>query len=231
MSLIDLSQPLASGIPVYPGDPEVRIEPHADFDSDGYRVRSVHLGTHSGTHIDAPSHTEEDGADLDSFDLDRFRFEARLVDVRNVDARSPIPPSVLPEPPAGGSSPDLYVFRTEWSVHWGTDRYYEHPYLAPDTARKCARRDAAVGIDALSPDPTHILRQSEKPGGGKGPELDEDYGVPAHHILLGKKLPILENLRNLDSVPNRFRLHAYPLRLSADASPVRAVAEPLPERQ
>jgi kynurenine formamidase len=49
--------------------------------------------------------------------------------------------------------------------------------------------------------------------------------VPAHHALLGEGLPIVENLRNLGALPNRFTLHAYPLRLDADGAPVRAVAD------
>lgn len=60
MATFDLSQSVESGMQTYPGDPPVRVDPHADFDADGYRVTALAMGTHTGTHVDAPSHTEED---------------------------------------------------------------------------------------------------------------------------------------------------------------------------
>lgn len=226
MSLIDLTQPLDGETPVYPGDPEVDLEPHATHDEDGYRVRALHLGTHSGTHVDAPSHVIPDGKELSELAPDRFRFSARLVDVRSVGERSPVPPSILPEPE--DDDVDLYVFRTDWSEYWGSERYFRHPYLSPETARACVERNAAVAMDVLSPDP---IPEEFLPGNGerdgKGPTIEDGYGVPAHEVLLGDGRLILENLRNLGSVPERFILHAYPLHLEADGSPVRALAEPL----
>ncbi len=50
--IVDLTRPVESGTPTYPGDPEVRIEPHATHADDGYRVSRVALGSHAGTHVD-----------------------------------------------------------------------------------------------------------------------------------------------------------------------------------
>lgn len=216
MSLIDLTQPLEEEIPVFPGDPDVGIEQHASFQENGYRIRSLRLGTHSGTHIDAPSHTERDGESLANYEPDTFEFESRLIDVRNIGARNPIDSVHLPDPESDNA--ELYVFWTGWSEHWPSEQYYNHPYLAPATARACARREISVAIDALSPDPSFPFRDEQSNEG-------VEAGVPAHRALLGNGQFIIENLRGLDQLPQRFTLRAQPLSLDAGGSPVRAVAD------
>lgn len=202
MTFVDLTRPVEPGMSVYPGDPEVEIEPHAAFESDGYRVSRLELGTHTGTHVDAPSHTEPDGASLGAFEADDFRFDARLVDCRDAGENGSIGPDAVPDDP----SAEMVVFRTGWADEWGTDRMTAHPALAPETARLCAERGYSAATDALSPDPTGAER------------------VPAHHAILGAGLLVVENLCNLDAVPDRFELLAFPMRVDADGAPVRALA-------
>jgi len=212
MALFDCSQPVETGMPTYPGDPDVSLTPHPTHAAEGYAVTDVRLGSHTGTHVDAPRHTEPEGPTLDDFSVDQFRFDARVIDLsdRDLDDREPIPPEVVPETDA-----DLLLFATGWDAHWGTDRYADHPYLAPATAERCARRDYHVGIDALNPDPTPTdASVSEEPS-----------GVPAHRALLGADRLVIENLTGLVDLPERVTLHAYPLALGGDGAPVRAVAE------
>ncbi|WP_101294106.1 cyclase family protein [Halegenticoccus soli] len=198
----DLSHPLSAGTPVYPGDPPVRLDPHATRGADGYRVTEIGLGSHAGTHVDAPAHTEPEGKPVDALPLRRFDFDARLVDLRGLDAGEVVRAADLPEPDC-----DMLVLRTGWDDHWGTDRYYDHPALAPDAARWCADRGYDLGFDTVGPDPVDAV------------------DLPAHRALLGAGCLLLENLTNLDGLPERFRIRAYPLALvGADASPVRAVA-------
>lgn len=210
MELRDLSHPVESGMPTYPGDPAVEVTPHASFESAGYRSTALQLGSHAGTHVDAPSHTEPDGRSLGEFPVEAFRFDARLAAV-DAAPREAIGVDALPEP----DGCDLLVVRTGWEAHWGSDRYRDHPYLSRDAAAWCAERGYHVGIDAFSVDPTPSENQ----------RVDEPEGVPAHHELLGNGRLILENLTSLDGLPERFAVHAYPLALDADAAPVRAVAE------
>ena len=54
--VIDITRPMYNGMPVWPGDPEVRFVPALTIPRDGVNVTSLSMGTHSGTHIDAPSH-------------------------------------------------------------------------------------------------------------------------------------------------------------------------------
>lgn len=212
----DLTHPLDDEVTVYPGDPAVESAPAATHESDGYRVTEVRLGSHAGTHLDAPSHTEPDGRNLDEFDVERFAFDARLVDCSEKEPREAVSASDLP----AETDADMLVFRTGWADYWGTDRYYDHPYLSAAAAETCAERGWSVGVDALSadPSPSRNERRSET-------DRDEPAGVPAHHALLGSERFILENLTALDGLPERFELRAYPLALAdADGAPVRAVA-------
>jgi kynurenine formamidase len=199
-------------MPTYPGDPPVDVRPHATHEADGYRVSALRLGSHTGTHVDAPSHTEPEGRTLGEFPVETFRFEARRIDCRGLDARAAIERDALPPV---SEAVDLLVFDTGWADRWGTDAMVDHPSLAGSTAAWCAERGLHVATDALSVDPTPSDRATD----------DEPTGVPAHHALLGADRLILENLRGLDGLPERFTLRAYPLALDADGAPVRAVAE------
>ena len=205
----DLTHRIETGMQTYPGDPTVRLEPVATHDSAGYRESHLACGTHTGTHVDAPAHTEPDGQTLEDFDLDAFVRTARRVDCRDFDAREPIPADRVP---TVESDVDCLVFWTGWDTHWGTDRYLDHPYLSATAARRCGEQGLAVGVDTLNPDPTPSERSDT--------ELD---GLPAHHALLGAGLLLFENLRNLGAVGERFELRAYPIRVDSDGAPVRTV--------
>jgi kynurenine formamidase len=205
---VDLTQPIETGMQTYPGDPEVAVRPHATDEENEARVSALECGSHTGTHVDAPAHTEPDGKTLDGYPLERFVFDAVRVDCRDLEAREPIPASRVPD-----SDADLVAFWTGWDAHWGTDQYLEHPYLSPAAAETCANRGLDVAVDALNPDPTPTENAS----------ADEPEGVQAHHALLGDESLILENLTGLGAVGDRFELRAYPLALASDGAPVRAV--------
>lgn len=217
MTLHDLTHSIEAGMQVYPGDPPVELTPHATHADDGYRLTHLSMGTHTGTHVDAPSHTEPQGASLGAFPVGRFQVDAVRVDCRDLDEYAAITRDYLPESPPDA---DCLALWTGWDDHWGTDRYFAHPYLAPDAARWCAEHDYDVGIDALSPDPT-----PPPAGVDLDPPPDLPGGVPAHHALLGSGQLIVENLADLGTVEERFELRIAPLAIDADGAPVRAVGE------
>ena len=193
--MYDLTNQIETGMPTYPGDPAVSVEAAATEAADGYRVSELSCGSHTGTHVDAPAHTEADGATLNDYPLSAFVRDAVVVDCRDLDGREPIPPERVPERDA-----DCAVFRTGWDRHWGDDRYRDHPYLSVAAAERCVEQEYAVGIDVLSPDPT-------PPVAGTFHHGDRDpFG--AHHTLLGAGLLVFENLTNLGAAPERFELRA-----------------------
>ncbi|WP_096393120.1 cyclase family protein [Halorubrum trapanicum] len=228
----DCSRPIETGMPTYPGDPDVTLAPDATHEEDGYATSELRTGTHAGTHVDAPKHTVPGGEAIDERAVERFAFDARLVDPRPLGPREAIAPDALPEPSDLDDDVDLLVLRTGWESHWGTDRYRDHPYLTAAAAERCRAAGVGVGLDAFGPDSTPTasgdIGSSVTAGDADSaaPTDDEPDGTPAHDVLLGDSLPIVENLCGLDGLPERFRLYAFPLRLrAADGSPVRAVAE------
>lgn len=217
MTYHDLTHPIQSEMPVFPGDPSVDVSTAATVEDDGYRVSELHFGSHTGTHIDAPSHSEEDGAHLDSMAVDEFVFDARLVDVTGKSPREPIEADELPAADEGGSA-ELLLCYTGWDEFWGEDRYFDHPYLTPAAADRCLEAGWSVGLDTLNPDPTPTENATDA----------EPAGFQAHHILLGNGLFIIENLTDLAQLPadgDFVTLIAFPLAIAdADGAPIRAVA-------
>ena len=82
MKVVDLTRPLVSGMPVFPGDPPVAVERVRTHDEDGFEVSRVCVGSHSGTHVDAPRHFFPEGATLDEFPAGRFVGRGVIVDLR-----------------------------------------------------------------------------------------------------------------------------------------------------
>lgn len=214
MRTVDLSHPLATGMPVYPGTDPVDVEPATRRARDGYRTTRLDLDSHAGTHVDAPAHLI-DGPGLDGLPLDRFRFEAVTAGLRERDPNERIGLDAVRNAVSESiADVDIVVVATGWDRHWGTERYFEHPWLAPEVGSWLAERGCDLGIDAINPDPT--------PSGDDRASGDA-AGFPVHEALFEEDRLIVENLRGLDRVPDRFELHAYPLRFAdADASPVRA---------
>ncbi|CAM42764.1 hypothetical protein, unknown function [Leishmania braziliensis MHOM/BR/75/M2904] len=79
MRLVDLTLPLYDGMPVYDGDPPVRVTKVCTREKDGWEVRELRMSTHSGTHVDAPVHMHEGGRNLDEVPLTQFCGPAVVV--------------------------------------------------------------------------------------------------------------------------------------------------------
>jgi kynurenine formamidase len=218
--IVDLSRRVETGMPVYPGDPEVSLEPAATLEEDGVNVLRVCMGSHSGTHVDAPYHFVAGRCRVDELDPALFFGPAAVLDVRGRGPRSRITGEDL-RPFARALSPGVVaIVRTGWEEHYGTSLYYDHPFLDPEAARALLEAGVrTVAIDALSVD--------ETVSDGPNPE-----GYPAHRAILGAGGVVAENLANLGAVdfPRPF-VSLLPLRLGgADGAPVRAVAlELLPD--
>lgn len=212
--IVDLSHQLDDHTPVYPGDPVARFTPATTIAEDGYNVLHVRMGSQTGTHVDAPFHFLEAGARIDDLPLDLFLAPAVVADVRDKAPHAPITWADL-APIAGRLGPGrMLLLHTGWDAHWGTDAYFDHPFLEGDAAeRVVAAGVRTVGLDALSLDET-------VPGG------EPSGGFAAHFAVLGAGGVIVENLRNLSAVRSPEPVvSVLPLKLAgADGAPVRAVA-------
>ena len=79
MKIVDLSQTLFSGMKVYPGDPEVKIKQVHSLRNEGWRLRKLSLGSHTGTHVDAFAHMDKNGDTIDNIPLKYFFGIAQIV--------------------------------------------------------------------------------------------------------------------------------------------------------
>lgn len=211
--VLDLSVPVDAGTVVYPGDPVPRFEVHSTITAHGFNLLSIHLGSQSGTHVDAPYHFEEDGLRIDEVPVDRFVGPGVVVDATGLAPRTEITWEHV-APVADRIEPGVIVLlRTGWSAHYGTGTYFEHPFLGADACRRMLDLGArSFCIDAINIDETP---DEEHPG----------VGFPCHHLISRLDGVIGENF-NLSVLPDGdFLVACTPVRLTgADGGPVRAVA-------
>jgi arylformamidase len=206
VKFIDVSIPIRSAMTVYRGNPPVRIRPAMTLQRNGVNLSELCLGSHTGTHVDAPSHFIKGGKGIDRVDLDRFIGPAWVADLRRVKGGIGAVDLTKARIPRGSRR---VMLRTSNSRLWHPARPFrtDFVYLAADGADwMVARAVELVGIDYLS---------------------IEGYGVPGaptHKRLLGAGIPIIEGLDLFNVRPGRWQMAAFPLRIeNGDAGLTRAV--------
>ena len=202
--LIDITRKLTSELYVYPGDPAFRTHEICSTDSgDICTVSEICLGTHSGTHIDAPSHFITGGRSVSSYSLNELCGRAKVFEVCKYEIGTDDIAGLQIE------QNDIILFKTLNKVFDGRIPLNRHSYLSDEAALFLAdKKIKLAGIDYITVDN----------------EASNNY--PAHKILLGSGIPILENI-DLSSVsPGIYNLYCFPLFTDAiDAAPVRAALE------
>jgi len=210
MPAIDLTYPMTADMPVYPGTPPPEIRPMARFEDTGFRERQLTFCSHTGTHMDAPSHLLGRGETLDQFPVDYFCGTGLCIDVGTTCA-GPIGWASLQHYQDELLNSDFVLLRTGWGRYWGSSRYFQgYPVLTAAAAARLSEFNLkGLGMDTLSVDK----------------EDTADY--PVHRILLENHILIIENLAHLDRLPaGRFgQLYCLPLHLAgSDGAPTRVVA-------
>lgn len=177
-----------------------------------YIMHDVALVSHIGTHIEAPYHILQDGADTATIPLERLVGDAVVLDLRGLPAGTEIGLAQVEAAAAragGLRAGDLVLLHTGWDQYWGRPEYQSAPYLAPEATRWLVARGAGViGIDT---------------GGAEVPGSEHHVN---HHIMLDAGVPHIENLRNLDALTKpRVFLFAAPLAVvGLESFPMRVVA-------
>lgn len=203
--LIDVSVLLAQGIPTYPGNPEFELSAVKRVaQGASSNVSRVSMGTHTGTHVDAPRHFFDDKPGVDALPLDLLIGRTRVIDLPH---RGGITEAHLA---AAGLREDLRVlFRTPNSALWNSSDgfHQDYTYLTEGGARfLVAQGVKVVGVDYLS------VEQFKK------------AGAPAHHELLGNGIVIIEGLNLSDVEPGAYEMYCLPLRIAgSDGAPARVI--------
>lgn len=196
MKFIDITRPLSVQVPLYPGEGPPTI---ISRDHGTYRTTDLHMSSHQGTHIDAPSHFLWGGMTVDELPISFLIGRCLVLDVR--DTGRVIEPDAIIHRMGSFSRILLRTSASEENIFGN-----EFPCLHKDTARALVEKGVrVVGIDSPSVE--------EYPGDGS-----------VHRILLTHPTIILELLDLSTVAEGVYDLIAFPLRLKGvEASPARAI--------
>lgn len=209
MKIIDLSHDLTPDMPVYPGTPRPIIEKIADVENDGFEERKINVYSHVGTHMDAPAHMIKNGSSLSDFHISDFAGPGCCLDLTKAEDPNIDLSHIEPYEKIISKS-EFVILKTGWEKHWGRQEYYSgYPSLNPEAAQWLGGyKIKGLGIDAISADSHSTV----------------DF--PVHKTLLSCNTIIVENLANLDSLPESgFVFFCLPIKIkNGDGAPVRAAA-------
>ena len=213
----DLTHHLHEGMPIYPGDPSPSFEHYSTLQKDGVNLTKIIMGSHTGTHLDAPKHFIRDGIGIDRIPPDKLIGEAYVPDlskkpigsgITSKDLRRELEEKIVKD--------DIVAIYTGCSEHWGEESINrDYTYLTGDAADYLvSKKVRAVGIDFLSV---------------------EKFNAPepvAHKTLLGSGIFIIESLSSAlkQFVGKRILMICMPIKLQGgDGAPSRVVAVPIRE--
>lgn len=198
--VIDLSHRIQPEIPLWQGDPAVEFESVAEIPSEGYYLRRLAIGEHSGTHMNAPSSFFADGMGIDGYAAESLVVPAVVIDGRSSAMTNPdyclTIVDVLNWETQYGKIPagSVVLFYTGWQekwsdpnlfMNWDADGNAHFPgfNVAATQFLLTDRAIAGVGID------TH----------GVDPASDSTFAT--NRAVLAQAGIVLENLTNLDQLP------------------------------
>jgi arylformamidase len=203
MKLIDISVPLDASLASYPGNTPFSLEAIKRIaKGDSSNVSSIHMSAHAGTHVDAPRHFIDGGGDADGLSLDMLIGRTRVIEVtsRTIAAEDLARIDL---------SEDVRVLiKTSNSRLWGDPEFHKDYVGVSETGAKhlVDHGIKVVGVDYLS------VEQFRFPG------------APAHHILLGGGVIVIEGLNLRDVEPGVYDMYCLPLRVvDSDGAPARVV--------
>ena len=204
--IYDVSVPIRNGMPVWPSDPPLTLTTKGNPSRDKshtIHVTTIDMGSHTGTHIDAPFHFIEGGRKLHEIPLEDLIGPVTVIQIAGV-------PSIQRKHLENLDWSDVQrvLFKTDNSEHWNDGNFYEDfVYIEPEAAECLVQQGVRlVGIDYLSID----KYKSEK--------------HPTHFVLLPNNVIVIEGL-NLSAVPpGLYQMVALPLNLqSGDGAPTRVI--------
>ena len=202
--LLDVSVPLTAGMPAFPGNPEFELQPVKRIAEGGSsNVSRLVMGTHTGTHVDAPRHFIDDGNAVEALPLNLLLGRVRVIEITH---RGGISADDLA---AAGLREDLRVLlKTPNSALWNSHTFHDdYAHVSETGARYLVDQGVkVVGIDYLS------IEQFRKPG------------APAHRMLLSNGVIIIEGLNLAEAEPGMYEMYCLPLPVTGgDGAPARVV--------
>ncbi len=209
MKLIDVSVRLSQDTPTYPGNPVFACDPvKRTARGDSSNVTALSLGTHTGTHVDAPRHFFESAPGVDALPLDVLIGRALVIEIPG--PRRGIEAGDFADAAFEGEA--RVLLKTANSALWQSGGFHQDfSYLDESGAGWLLEHGVRlVGIDYLS------IEQFKRPG------------APVHHLLLGRGVVIVEGLNLSQASAGPYEMYCLPLDIAgADGAPARVVLKEL----
>ena len=209
MIVTDLSQEISSQTKVFPSDPQPHFIRWSKFEIQGYDSEVMVLSTHTGTHMDAPSHFIKNGKTIDQIQIERFVSKAILFKISK-NSNETINLTDIYNEQQFIEKDDVVIFSTGWEKMNKKEPYLSNPGISKEVAKLLV--DKGVNIVCID-----------------GPSIDTSTNLEfiVHKILLSNDILIIENLCNLDTFEHcsRFEFISSPLKIkNASGSTMRAIA-------
>jgi arylformamidase len=202
MKVLDLTHPISAGLPVYfPWHPKTELEQTATYRDNKCEVRRLTIGTHSGTHIDAPSHVFEGKPTLDQYDPSLWYADVEVLDFTPREPSQAISRDEISR--KFRSRGTGVLIKTGWDVHFGKkDFYATYPPLSSEAAEYLVEMEVPVVA------------------------ADTPFTLDVHYILLKHGIPLITNVNNTARLKEgMIKLIAAPLLITgADGAPARVLA-------
>lgn len=213
MRIIDLSltidnECMTCGTPWHQ---KVEIRQMGRLEEVGRNTHSILLGSHSGTHMDAPLHFYNDTEGIDKADLQMICGKLTVVDFTHMGAGSVVEYEDVKEL----SVTERMLFRFDWWKNWKSPHYYKSfPFFSEGAISFLIERGIRVmALDTPSPD-----------DGGAIACKDDS---PIHKKLLENGVVLIEYLSNTDCLmaDKKYWFFALPLKIkNCDGAPSRVIA-------
>ena len=208
MKIYDITFPISENVPVYEGDPRVKIDVASSMKKgDAANVTQLCFGAHTATHVDAPNHFIDGTRKIHELELEKLIGACAVVEI-DADVLAIEPEHVRNLPP----NVERVLFKTRNSEFWNEPEKgfrKDFTYITPEAARVLVEKNIKlVGIDYLS---------VEKFGSA-------DFAT--HITLLEKEVVIVEGLDLREITAGEYEVICLPLKIiseTGDGAPARTV--------
>jgi arylformamidase len=202
MELIDISLEINEEMVAYPGNPQPEIEKYRQIPEDSTTESEIRIGSHTGTHVDAPQHIEEGGETVRELDLEDFHGDAQVLDLTGCEEKVDMEDLRRREIEDG-----IILLKTDNSNHGYEEFREDFTYLTLEGVEYLIRQGVkTVGIDYLS-----LVN------------FDGGEDATRAHEKANQEMNVIEGLDLRDAEPRKYTFSGTPLKLDTDGAPMRAI--------
>lgn len=208
---IDISYQMDEELLIYPGDPKFQMNRVVEIGENAFcNVSNLTMGTHTGTHLDAPLHFVKDGKDIASMPISQFTGKVEVIDLSEEEDLRIIDDKLLEK--LVTTDADILFFKTTNGARFAGKNILEEFVTIDLSGAKwlVEHNIKMIGVDYMTIEKAELGKPS------------------AHEILLSNEIIIVESIDLREVARGEYKVYCFPLKLKAgDGSPVRVVLETL----